>query len=49
VRLWALSDQLCEDGFLKQWDSEDPIAITRALEQMLRIYSGDDASGGSTD
>jgi hypothetical protein len=50
VQLGPLADQLREDKFgLGEWDTENPAEVTRALERMLRVYSGQDASPESGD
>jgi hypothetical protein len=39
VPLYALADKLVEDGFLEEWDADDPEKVCEAVAQFLRAYS----------
>jgi hypothetical protein len=39
VEMGPVADLLCDHGFLQQWDSEDPEAVRRALEEALRVWA----------
>jgi len=50
VPIGPLADQLVEDHFLKEWDTENRAEIERALARMLiRFYIVIDASADPTD
>ena len=38
VALGPLADQLAEDRFLSEWNTENRAEIERALERMLSVY-----------
>ena len=38
VQLGPLADQLAQDKFLAEWDTENRVEIEQALQRMLAIY-----------